>query len=115
MSRWKNFLINGLVRMAQLFQKKGQHDHFLIVSTTGLGDTLWGTPAIRALREAYPQAYMGCLTTPLGAEVLKNNPYLNELFVLKNPFFLSTLKLFFQLRKKMIGTVLLFHTSQRAI
>ncbi|MGH2612631.1 MAG: glycosyltransferase family 9 protein, partial [Rhabdochlamydiaceae bacterium] len=88
-------------------------DHFLIVSTTGLGDTLLATPAIRALRETYPKAYIGCLTSFLGAEVLKDNPYLNELFVFNKVS--SLLKLYFQLKKRKIGTALLFHTSQRAI
>lgn len=108
---WKNFLINGAVRALKFFQSKGNPHHFLIVSTTGLGDTLWGTPAIRALREAYPQAYIGCLTSSLGAEVLKNNPHLSEIFVIKNTFSLLTLST--KLKKRKIGTALFFHTSQR--
>ena len=109
---WKNFLIKRIVRAFQPFQKEGNPNHFLIISTTGLGDTLWGTPAIRALRETYPTAYIGCLTSPLGADVLKNNPHINEFFVVKN--FFSLLTLFSHLKKKRIGTALFFHTSQRA-
>lgn len=113
MPHWKNYFIFGLVRFLQLFQVKGNKDHFLIVSTTGLGDTLWATPAIRALREAHPKAYIGCLTSALGASVLKDNPYLDETFVFNKT--LSLFKIYFQLKKRKIGTALLFHTSQRAI
>ena len=118
MPHWKNYFILILVRFFQLFEGqihegRGEPNRFLIVSTTGLGDTLWATPAIRALRESHPDAYIGCLTTPLGASVLQNNPHLNELFIFRGVP--SLLKLYFNLRKKKIGTVLLFHTSQRAL
>lgn len=113
MSSWKNYLTLGMVRLLRLFQHRGNKDHFLIVSTTGLGDTLWATPAIRALREAHPKAYIGCLTSGLGAEVLQGNRYLNELFVFNHTT--SLIKLYFQMRKRKIGSALLFHTSQRAI
>lgn len=113
MGHWKNRWIKGWVRVVALFRRRGKPDYFLIVSTTGLGDTLWGTPAIRALREAYPHAYIGCLTSRLGSDVLKNNPYLDELFLFDH--FYSLFKLFFKLRRRQFTTALLFHTSQRAL
>lgn len=113
MSHWKNYFARMVVWLMQHFQGRGNKDHFLVVSTTGVGDTLWATPAIRALRDAHPHAYIGCLTTSLGATVLKDNPHLNEFFIYER--LSSLLKLYIQLRKRKIGTVLLFHTSQRAI
>ncbi|MBI2742721.1 MAG: glycosyltransferase family 9 protein [Chlamydiales bacterium] len=88
---------------------------FLVVSTTGLGDTLWGVPAIRALRQNFPGAYIAVLTSPVGGELLKNNRMINELFVLKKPHLFSILSHFFQLRKRKIETILLFHASQRIV
>jgi lipopolysaccharide heptosyltransferase II len=85
---------------------------FLIASTTGLGDTLWATPAIKALRQTYPDAYIALLTTNLGKQVLETNRHLDDLFIWK---WSSALSLFFALRKKKFQTVLVFHTSQRAI
>src|SRR5476649_718860 len=90
----KNFLIRFFLAFAKPFIRTNTGERFLIVSTTGLGDTLWGTPAIRALRESYPNAYIGVLTTPLGKQVLQGNPYINEIFVAKEPPLLSLIKLF---------------------
>jgi ADP-heptose:LPS heptosyltransferase len=115
-SSFKNLLLKGFAKLSTLFPKHPENnERFLIVSTTGLGDTLWATPAIRALRYAYPHAYIGALTTPLGKEVFKNNPHLNEVFVLKKPILFSVIHLFSILRKKQIGTTLVFHTSQRIV
>jgi ADP-heptose:LPS heptosyltransferase len=111
----KNLLIKVFIVFAKPFIRTNQGERFLIVSTTGLGDTLWGTPAIRTLREAHPDAYIGVLTSALGKHVLQNNPHINEFFVLKEPPFLSLLKLFPRLVQRKIATVLVFHTSQRPI
>lgn len=91
------------------------HSRFLIVSTTGLGDTLWGTPAIKALRQAHPEAYIALLTSPIGAEVLAHNPHLDDFFVVKDPVLSQLLCLYSSLRQKAFTDILLFHTSQRAI
>jgi ADP-heptose:LPS heptosyltransferase len=88
---------------------------FLIVSTTGLGDTLWGTPAIRALRETFPQAPICVLTSPIGNEILRHNPHVDELIVIRDPVFFKLPSLYFQLKKKQFSDVLIFHTSQRPI
>lgn len=91
------------------------HERFLIVSTTGLGDTLWATPAIRALRTGFPSSYIGVLTSRLGASVLKNNPYLDETFVVGDPALPSLLRLFRKIKSRSIDTALIFHVSQRPI
>jgi ADP-heptose:LPS heptosyltransferase len=49
----------------------------------------------------------------MGADVLKNNPHINDFFVIKNP--LSLLSLFSKLKKKKIKTAFFFHTSQRIL
>jgi len=109
------FIINAL-SLFNRFRKKRvlypAEKSFLVVSTTGLGDTLWATPAIRCLRESFPKSYLAVLTSPVGFEVLKKNPHIDELFVVKNSS-LSFLKVFFRLRTKKIETALLFHASQR--
>ena len=104
----KNSLIKGLIRCAKLFPRPQRTEkRFLVVSTTGLGDTIWGVPALRALRQTYPDAYIGVLTTPAGENLLQHCPYIDEFFLMKDPLLL------FKLRKKKFSHVFLFHISQR--
>lgn len=109
----KNWLFKFLLAIGRPKKSKGLKEHFLVVSTTGLGDTLWGTPAIKALREKFPNGYIAVLTSPVGFEVLETNPHVDEIFVVKN--FSSYFRLFFPLKKRKIQTALIFHTSQRPI
>src|SRR5476651_2674765 len=101
---FKNFLVKLFITFAKPFIRTNTGERFLIVSTTGLGDTLWGTPAIRALRESYPNAYISVLTTPLGKQVLQGNPHIDEIFVAKEPPLLSLIKLFPTLVQRKIAT-----------
>jgi ADP-heptose:LPS heptosyltransferase len=109
----KNILIKFFIAFAKPFIRTNTGNRFLIISTTGLGDTLWGTPAIRALRETYPDAYIGIITSAMGKQVLQSSPHLNEIFVVKEPPLFSLLRLFPTLIKRKIATVLVFHISQR--
>jgi lipopolysaccharide heptosyltransferase II len=115
----KNFLIKKAVSLIRSCQSKSRtvfdDKRFLIVSTTGLGDTLWATPALKALRDTYPSAYIAVLTSPIGEEILAHNRHIDELFVVKDPPLRSLLCLYSTLRKKNIGTTLIFHTSQRPV
>ncbi|NPV06603.1 MAG: glycosyltransferase family 9 protein [Anaerolineae bacterium] len=49
-------------------------ERILVVKLADLGDALTATPALRALRETYPQARVDVLTSPAGAVVLGNLP-----------------------------------------
>ncbi len=110
---------NGLIRLLLFFLKKGENPYFrdrpkiLLATTTALGDTLWSTPGIVALRKSFPLASIGVLTSSIGMELLKNNPDIDDLYLLKEP----TLFHFFSLRKKLLNKryniALLFHASQR--
>ena len=90
----KNALFKLLLafRFKKTFRRTEQA-RILVVSTTGLGDSLWGTPAIKALRGKHPKGYIALLTSPIGQQLFKNNPHLDEIVVLKNSTFFSSLKL----------------------
>lgn len=115
----KNFLIRWLITAVQPMQKrKVAHrppNSFLIVSTTGLGDTLWATPALRALRTSYPDSTISVLTTVLGEQILSRNKVIDEIFVLEEPLIWSAFRLFSTLRKHQFDAVVIFHASQRFI
>lgn len=115
----KHFFIVSLVKISKwlgmrLFARKDAlAPRVLVVSTTGLGDTLWATPALKAIKASFPKAHLGVLTSPLGSSVLEKNPHINEMFILhkNSPFHLVYLLL--KLRKSRFDTALIFHISQR--
>ncbi|NRA89682.1 MAG: glycosyltransferase family 9 protein [Simkaniaceae bacterium] len=110
----KNTLINILLRLIPTPKNgEGKDPRILVVSTTGLGDSIWGTPAIRALRKKHPNARIALLTSPVGKQVFLNNPNIDEIFVLKSPFVFSAFKLFSSLRKQKFNAAYIFHISQR--
>jgi len=113
----KNAFWRLLLKSTRPFQRKQQaKDHnFLIVSTTGVGDTLWASPAIRSLKETFPKCMITVLTSPMGKEVLDQNPYIDRFYVLADPVFPKMWKLRKILRKSRFSHALVFHTSQRSI
>jgi len=59
----------------------------LVVRPDHLGDLLFITPALRALRQRYPSAHVTALVGPWGAPVLANNPHVDEIIPLPFPGF----------------------------
>ena len=109
MKRLKNFAIKAFISLS--FKKKNVNTdptkrRILVVSTTGLGDTIWGTPALRAIKKQYPESFVGVLTSPIGYHVLKNNPHVDRFFLLKKGVMADLEKMGFE-------TVFIFHVSQR--
>lgn len=116
---WKNRLIKALLWVLSPEATRPRHPsspkRFLIISTTGLGDTLWGTPALRALRQSFPDSTISVLTSSLGAGVLKHNKQIDEVFELGSSIFFSLLRFYPTLKKRNFDAILIFHTSQRML
>lgn len=87
----------------------------LLIKQTSLGDVLHMTPVIRALKKWKPESEIDIVTDKRALGILKNNPYINKLYVLdiykyekeifQSPLkFFSTIKEFFshikEVRKK---------------
>ncbi len=51
----------------------------LIIHTAFIGDIVLSTPLVKKIKESYPDSYLAYVTTPAGASILKNNPYINEI------------------------------------
>jgi ADP-heptose:LPS heptosyltransferase len=120
MKKSKNALITIFVFLFKLFFRKKndfniKNPKILIVSTTALGDTLWATPAIREVKKKYPSSYLAVLTTSFGKQVLKNNPFIDKIFIFNNPLFINFFSLLINLRKKMFQIIFVFHSSQRIV
>jgi heptosyltransferase-2 len=56
--------------------------HILVVKLAGIGDLLLATPALRALRETYPQARIDLLVTPDSARLLNGWEVINNIIIL---------------------------------
>ena len=92
-----------------------QRKKILIVSVNWLGDLLFMTPAIRAIRRAYPQSRIVCLAPRSGVDLLRTNPHLDQVI----PFdesrgivgFFRWIGLIRRLRAERFDTCYLFHRS----
>lgn len=53
---------------------------FLIINPFGIGDVLFTTPAICAIKDNYPDAFIGYWCNERVEGLLKNNPYIDKIF-----------------------------------
>lgn len=104
--------ISFLKKIGQPKPNSSSLKKILVVSTTGVGDTLWSTPALSLLRQKLPHSHISVLTSPLGAQVLKNNPNINELIPIRKSN-ICLLWFYFILKPKQFDTILIFHISDR--
>ncbi len=61
--------------------------HILVVKMAGIGDLLLATPALRALRESYPNARIDLLVTPDSAGILNGWNVIDNILVLNKYLF----------------------------
>ena len=88
----------------------------LIVNVNWMGDILFSTPAIRAVRKKYPGSYIACLVPARCAAILTNNPYLNEVIEAEDRIplysFFRHWKVIAGLRRRHFNTAIFFHRSK---
>jgi heptosyltransferase-2 len=88
-------------------------EKILIWQTAFLGDLILTTPLISSLKEMFPDASVDIVTKPFGKDVLKENPYINEVIIFdKNKN--STLKLIKTLKERKYSLAISPHRSHRA-
>lgn len=85
----------------------------LIVRTDRVGDVVMITPMIREIKKKFPDSFLATLTQPNTANILTNNPYLDEIITdnLNKESFWSVVK---QLRKREFTDGLLVFPTERA-
>lgn len=112
----KNVLVRLLILVLSPFKvKKREKNRILVVSTTGLGDTIWATGVLYSLKLKNPTLTIDCLTTPLGLSIFKGHKGLHEIYVLKKNSLSQFFFLFRTLKKNGYENIYLFHASQRII
>lgn len=87
----------------------------LIVEVNWLGDVLFTTPAIKALRKKFKDSFIACLIHPRTKDILEGNPNIDEFIVndedAKYKGFLGKSKLVSELKRYKFDLALLFHRS----
>lgn len=112
---WKNKLLKKILPARPKAFKVEDPREIFIVSTTALGDTLWAIPALRAIKETFPNTRITFLTSTIGQQALLHCPYIDELVAIGKPCLLKLFILSWRWRKKTFDTTIYLHASQRAV
>ncbi len=92
-------------------------DKILIVRTDRIGDVVLTTPAIKALRQAYPMAHITILITPATRDLVEGNPYLDEILMDERQGIhkggLGFFRLVRDIRSGKFDAAFIFHTKRR--
>jgi len=98
---------------------------FLIINPFGIGDVLFTTPVIKALRQEYPDGFIGYWSNLRVKSILESNPQINRVFALsrgdlkkiyQESFFngiWSAIKLVWQIKKEHFDICLDFSLDHR--
>jgi lipopolysaccharide heptosyltransferase II len=96
-----------------------KHPRILIVRTDRMGDVILSTPVIRAIRTAYPNAYLGMMVARSNRELVEGHPDLNALFLYdkkgKEKNWAGTIRFAQALKTHRFDTALILHSTHRVI
>jgi len=97
--------------------KKNARKKILLARTDRIGDLILTTPAVKAVRKAYPDAYIAMITRPYTEPVLRGNPYIDDIIVYdkygRHKSFLGALKFALYIRSRHFDRVVIFHPTNR--
>ena len=99
-------------------RSKNRSVHILLVRLRLIGDVVFTTPAIRAIRRHYPDARLTYIVEEESAAVVQDNPHLDCVLIARSPRaagrLLSDLALITQLRRDRYDIAIDFHGGPRS-
>lgn len=110
------FFIIDLLKKFNLLKKRKddqKYNRILVISTTGIGDTMWGTPALKVLRRALPKSHITLLVSSLSKQIFTHNPHFDEMITLQRNGGFYLLKIFLRLYQNKYDAILIFHCSYK--
>ncbi len=87
---WNRFVLKSTVALFKAWSRfrkpeplppKPEWKRILVYQNSALGDALYATPAIRALKKTFPQAHLALLCRDRHAELMAHNPHLDQLLI----------------------------------
>jgi ADP-heptose:LPS heptosyltransferase len=99
--------------MVGLSSMKHPGKHFLVIATTGsgIGDALMGTPALRSLRESFPESAIHLLVNSKRKELFQGNPNIDRILGYRNNWLIRSF-LFWRTFFSRYDFVLVFHANE---
>jgi lipopolysaccharide heptosyltransferase II len=98
--------------------KSNDFKRILIVRTDRIGDVLLSTPAIKALRERYPHAFIAMMVSPYAKDIVEGNPNLDEVIIFDkdraHKGWINSIKFSSALKKRHFDLTLILHPTNRA-
>ena len=92
-------------------------NRILVTRTDRIGDVILSLPAIKAIRKAFPDAYIAVMVQPRIDDILKGNPHIDEVIVYdknkKHKGILKNLGFIKGLRSKKFDMALNLHSTKR--
>lgn len=100
--------------------KNSTHNYknILIIRLDRIGDVLLSTPAIKSVRNAYPDSRISAMVRPYCEGIVKGNPYLDEVIIYdkdgKQKGIPGNLSFILNLRKRNFGLAIILHPTVRS-
>ena len=107
-----NFLFK-INKLLPYFKKKSNLQclkKILVVSNTGLGDTILSTPAIITLKKSFPDKHITFMVHKKMFPLFKDFEYVDDFEIYRSGFF-NQISIILKLRKRGIDTIFLFHSN----
>ena len=93
------------------------YKRILIIRTDRIGDVLLSTPAIKAVKDFYPNSFLAVMVRPYAKEIIEGNPYVDELIIYdkygEQNNILSSIKFAMNLKKKKFDLAIVLHPTNR--
>jgi|TARA_R110002033_G_scaffold414_2_gene4064 ADP-heptose:LPS heptosyltransferase len=102
--------VNKFLKPLKKESNLNEFKNVLVVSNTGLGDTILATPSIKSLRKSFPNLNITFLVSKKMYPLFEDYQYVDDFIMYESGFF-NQLKTISILKKKKIDTIFLFHSN----